>query len=125
MNHLENFGIGIDIVNVERFKKKPYNSNQSFYKKIFHYSEIKYCLKFKNSHEHFAGKFALKEAVIKSVSEPLLLLNIKTSSSHSKPKVTLIGKNINNYKFIASISHEKHLAISVVISQKFIRKPKS
>ena len=55
--------IGIDIINIEKFKKKEYVKNKKFYEKIFTSSEIKYCLKFKNNSEHFAGKFAIKEAV--------------------------------------------------------------
>ena len=35
-------------------KKKPYEKNKSFYKKIFSNKEIKYCIKFKNSYEKFA-----------------------------------------------------------------------
>ena len=54
MKMMEIFNIGIDIVNIERFKKKEYAKNKKFYQKIFADSEIKYCLKFKNSSEHFA-----------------------------------------------------------------------
>ena len=41
--------IGIDIVNIERFRNKEYNKNKFFYEKIFTNSEIKYCLSFKNN----------------------------------------------------------------------------
>jgi len=67
MKMMEIFNIGIDIVNIERFKKKEYAKNKKFYQKIFTNSEIKYCLGFKNSSKHFAGKFAIKEAVKKSI----------------------------------------------------------
>ena len=48
---IENLGIGIDIIEVSRFKRKKYEENRNFYKKIFVKSEINYCLKFKNSPE--------------------------------------------------------------------------
>jgi len=67
MKMMEIFNIGVDIVNIERFKKKEYAKNKKFYQKIFTNSEIKYCLGFKNSSKHFAGKFAIKEAVKKSI----------------------------------------------------------
>ena len=51
---IEKFGIGIDIVANKRFKELPYSTNKKFYEKIFEQSEINYCLKFKNSEEHFA-----------------------------------------------------------------------
>ena len=117
MNHsFQNFGIGIDIVDIERFKKLPFLKNKNFYKKIFSDSEIKYCLKFKYPSSHFAGKFALKEAVKKSINNSLSMKNIKTSHSNSKPKISITS--CNNYYFSASLSHENNLAVAVVISKK-------
>ena len=82
---IEKFGIGIDVVSNKRFKKLPYSKNERFYKKIFQQSEIDYCLKFKNSAEHFAGKFAIKEAVIKSIKEKIEFLDILIDYSNFKP----------------------------------------
>jgi len=115
---IEKFGIGIDIVDVTAFEKIPYYSKRGFYKKIFLPSEIKYCLRYKNPYERFAGKFAIKEAVKKSMNENISPLKILVSHSNSKPKVDLLGKIKTNYVFIASISHDKKLAVGVVIAEK-------
>lgn len=115
---LEKINIGIDIVDSNRFRKIPYNKKSIFYKKIFLNSEIEYCLKYKNPSEHFAGKFAIKEAVKKSIDEKISLLDIETSHSDSKPTVKLRGKNRTKYKFLVSISHEKGFAVGLVISEK-------
>ena len=115
---IEKLGIGIDIVDVGQFEKIPYLSKPGFYEKFFLNSEIKYCLKYKNPSEHFAGKFAIKEAVKKSINEKISLLDIETSHSDSKPYVKLRGKNVTKYKFLTSISHEKKFAIGLVISEK-------
>jgi len=112
---IEKFGIGIDIVSNKRFKELPYLTNKNFYKKIFQQSEIDYCLKFKNSAEHFAGKFAIKEAVIKSIKEKIVFLDILTDYSNFKPIVSL-PTNLS-YKFLISVSHEKLCTIAVVISE--------
>lgn len=114
---IEKFGIGIDIVKINRFEKIKFTEKPSFYKKLFLPSEIKYCLKYKNSSEHFAGKFAIKEAIKKSIKEQLSFLDIETSNSDSKPSVKLLNKSLN-YEFLISLSHEKEFAVSVVISQK-------
>ena len=66
---IEKFGIGIDIVDVTSFEKIPFYSKREFYNTIFLPSEIKYCLRYKNPYERFAGKFAIKEAVKKSINE--------------------------------------------------------
>lgn len=107
-------GIGTDIVEIGRFREKPYLENKPFYKKIFLDSEIKYCLKFKSSAEHFAGKFAIKEAVKKSLDKNIDFLNIETYHIKSKPNVKLSNKK-NCYNFMCSISHEKQYAIGLVI----------
>ena len=112
------FGIGIDIVNVSRFKNKPFKANLDFYEKIFFEDEIEYCKKFKSPYEHFAGKFALKEAVIKSINEDVGFLEIVTGHTNSKPTVKIKKSLPNRYNFIASISHEKEFAIAVAISIK-------
>ena len=112
---LEKFGIGIDIVEVNRFGNKPYYENKVFYEKIFLKSELEYCLRFKDPEKHFAGKFAVKEALKKSISKDLSLLDIETLHSNKKPFVK-IHKKIN-YNFLVSISHEKEFAIGVVISE--------
>lgn len=114
---IEILGIGIDIIDVDQFTKIPYSEKPNFYKKIFLPSEIKYCLKYKNPYEHFAGKFATKEAVKKSINERISMLNIETSHINSKPVVKLRGKWQNKYRFIVSISHEKKTAVAVIISQ--------
>ena len=117
---IEKFGIGIDIVKISRFKNKPYSKNQRFYKKLFLMSEIKYCLKFKNNVIHFAGKFAIKEAVKKSIRQNVSFLDIETYYLNSKPKIKL--KNNLDYNFLVSMSHENEFAMAVVISEEFMLK---
>lgn len=112
---ITSLGIGIDIVNVNRFRKIPYDKNKRFYKKIFLPSEISYCTKFKDQERHFAGKFAIKESVKKSISKKVIMTDIVTSHSKSKPTVKI--RNNAKYQFLASISHDDDIAVGVVISE--------
>lgn len=116
---IENFGIGIDISSIEKFRDKPFSKNESFYKKIFSEQEIQYCLKNKNHYEKFAGKFAIKEALIKSVTEQIQFLDIETSYLNSKPIAKILNSK-QNYKLLVSLSHDNDTAIAVVISEKII-----
>ena len=95
---IEDFGIGIDIIDVNRFRDIPYEKKTSFYNNIFNKNEISYCLKFKDPYPHFAGKFAIKEAVIKSINKNKSLLNIITN--HINKKLTVIIAEKNEYKFL-------------------------
>ena len=115
---IEKDGIGIDIIDVQRFTKKIFKENLTFYQKIFLESEIKYCLRFKSQYEHFAGKFALKESVIKSIPDKISFLDIQTSHSKYGPTINLLGKKAKKYSFLCSVSHEKKFAIAVVISSR-------
>lgn len=115
---INNLGIGIDIIEVSRFRRKKYEENRNFYKKIFVKSEINYCLKFKNSAERFAGKFAIKEAVIKSIPEKIGPRDIEIVYVNRKPKISLKSPLRKKYDFIVSVSHEKEFAIGIVIAEK-------
>lgn len=113
---LEKIGIGVDVIAIQRFEEKPFETNENFYKKIFHDSEIKYCLNHKNPSQSFAVKFAIKESVIKSINKKISFLDILTDHVDSKPTVVLL--NDPSYSFLVSASHEKSNAIAVVISEK-------
>ena len=115
---IKNLGIGIDIIEVSRFRKKQYEENKNFYKKIFVKSEINYCLKFKNSAERFAGKFAIKEAVIKSIPEKIGPRDIEIVYVNRKPRIILKNSLRKKYDFIVSVSHEKEFAIGIVVAEK-------
>ncbi len=113
------FGIGIDIIDVEKFEKIKFKNKPEFYKKIFLPSEISYCLKYKNPYERFAGKFAIKEAAIKAITENVRMIDIETIHIKSKPSIK-IKKYKKKYQFQVSVSHDKKIAIAVVISFKKI-----
>ena len=114
---IEQFGMGIDICNINKFKKKPFKDNERFYKKFFSTSEVNYCIKFKNHHEKFAAKFAIKEALIKSINEKIPFSQIETSYFNSKILIKILESE-KNYRIKASLSHENEFAIAVVISEK-------
>ena len=111
-------GIGVDIVNINRFRKKKFQKNLNFYRKILSESEIKYCTEFKSPYEHFAAKFAIKESIIKSIPDKISFLDIKTSNSkYGKPIVNLSGNLEGKYSFLVSASHEREYAIAIVTAE--------
>ena len=59
-------GIGIDICDTEKLKKAM--KKKRFIDRVFDEKEVKYCGSKKKSGIHFAGRFAVKEAFIKAVS---------------------------------------------------------
>ena len=113
---IDSVSVGIDIVDINRFRNLTLKKNPKFFEKIFSKSELTYCLKFKNSYEHFAGKFAVKECVRKCIGKNVRFIDIITSHKNSGPQVMI--KNKPEYDFRVSISHEKNIAIAVVVCEK-------
>jgi holo-[acyl-carrier protein] synthase len=64
---MNEWNIGVDIVEIIRFQQLQYQSNKQFYRRVFTSNEIRYCLSFSSPEPHFAVNFAGKEAVYKAV----------------------------------------------------------
>lgn len=61
------FGIGIDVVEVERIASSIERHGEPFLAKIFTATERGYCESRKNPALHYAARFAAKEAVAKAL----------------------------------------------------------
>ena len=59
------FGVGTDIVSIDRIKKSI--KNKRFVSRVYNAKEISKCTKIKNSHHCFAKRFAAKEAFSKAL----------------------------------------------------------
>ncbi len=109
--------IGIDSVDISRFKKLE--KNPSFLKKVFTEKEIKYCQSKNPSTQHFAVRFAAKEAVIKALS-PLKIKPAFTdieilNKGDQRPFVIFNPKFNKKLDIKISLTHSKNLAIAMAI----------
>lgn len=60
-------GIGIDIVECERIANMIEKHEEIFINRVFTPTEIEYCSARKAAAQHFAGRWAAKEAILKSM----------------------------------------------------------
>ena len=108
----ENFGIGIDIENVDRFREKNRVNLSAFLNKIFTKKELDYCFSKVDPASCLAVRYSGKEAVVKAICS---LSNIKLSQlNYNKieilndergvPEVKLNIKNIGEVKIKISLS---------------------
>ena len=108
-------GIGIDTVEVARFRALARDKKSRFMTKTFSVKELAYCRSYKDSAPHFAGTFAAKEAVQKASGlfalPPSDIEIIRTSTG--KPEVWLQGKRSKS--ILISITHEKTVAVAVAV----------
>ncbi len=127
------FGIGTDIVNIDRIKKILKSKNNNFKKRIFSQNEINYCERKKNSFRYFAKRFAAKEALSKAIGTGIRKgINFKdievVNDSYGKPSIQLKGttatflkKKIGNKKYLIYLSLSDDLPwaqATVIVSYK-------
>ena len=118
-----NINVGNDIIEVERIKESIENLGDKFLNRVFTEKEIEYC-ESKNmmKYQHYAARFAAKEAVFKAISK---LLENKfeigwkdveiLNDNNGRPYVNILSKNLGLLDIDISISHIKDYAISTAI----------
>ena len=122
---------GVDIIEISRIKGSIDKYGQSFLDKIFTQNEINYCSKFKsNQYEHYAVRFAAKEAIYKALNNvcDLTWKDVEILNQESgRPYVRMIEENyknrfsseiikkLNKAKIDITLSHNNSQAIAYVI----------
>jgi holo-[acyl-carrier protein] synthase len=118
-------GVGIDMVEVDRITQRV-ESSQGFKEKVFSPAEIEFCESKKGKGEHYAARFAAKEAFLKATGKGLTLgfelCDIEVSSDDiGKPCILLKGsfgekaKEMGWSKIHVSMTHVKSMASAIVI----------
>jgi len=115
---------GTDIIEIERIKESIESLGERFLNKVFTPNEIQYCESKKaQKYQHYAARFAGKEAVFKAISESLTdkfalgwqdyeILNDETG----KPIVKISGIELKEIENIdISISHCKQYAMATAV----------
>ena len=128
------YGIGTDIININRIKKSIKNKN--FVKRLFSKNEIIKCKNKINESHWYAKRFAAKEAFSKAIgigiSKGLSFNEITVNNIKSgKPEILLTGKTKkivrkiirkNKISIYLSLSDDKPFAIATVVISIWIKK---
>lgn len=111
---------GVDIIEIGRIKKTIL-TNKRFLEKVYTPTEIAYCNSKKNKWQHFAVRFAAKEAVWKALGKKNIWhrdISVKNTED-GKPEVILSKKYRNLEKKISlSLSHTEDYAVAVAVFNK-------
>lgn len=114
---------GVDIIEISRIQDSIEKLGDNFLKRIYTKKEIEYCeSKGKSKYEHYAARFAVKEAAFKAVSEEvkdkfeITWKDIETTNDQNgRPKTEILflkSKKVENID--VSISHCKDYAVANV-----------
>jgi holo-[acyl-carrier protein] synthase len=119
------FGIGTDIIDVKRVEKMLSKGKQ-YLEAVFTEKEINYCENKARKAEHYAARYAAKEAILKAVGTgwrgKLTYHDIEIINDNSgKPQVFVQGEvrnlfDLNKIRTTSiSLSHTKETAIAFII----------
>lgn len=114
---------GVDIIEIERIKQSIEDTDGKFCERVYTEKEIEYCeSKRAQKYQHYAARFAAKEAVFKAIS-PLLeskydigwkdieILN----DENGRPYVQILNQDIKIDNIDISMSHCKQYAVANVV----------
>lgn len=119
------FGIGVDIIETARIKTKL-EKESGIREYLFSSDEIEYCEAMANRYEHFAARFAAKEALLKALGIGLSdAYNLKGAEIIHLPSGQPLFKFDSNWQKLitqkgelrihVSISHLKDTACAMVV----------
>lgn len=110
-------GTGIDIIEIDRMRKAIERWGDAFLTHVFNEEEIAYAQGRKYPAQHFAARFAAKEAVLKAVRDnahlhwkDIVILH----DEHGAPVCTLKKADFDK-KILISISHSHNYAVASAI----------
>lgn len=114
---------GVDIIEIDRVKKCIEDTEGKFCERVYTKKEIEYCENKKlQKYQHYAARFAAKEAVFKAISVMLPnKYNINwndieiLNDDNGRPYVNILNQDIKAEDIDISISHCKEYAVASVI----------
>ena len=123
------YGTGVDIVEIARFDKFLKQGNDALFQRLFTRSEMDYCSEKKHCAQHYALRFAAKEAFLKALGTGLRDgLSWKdmevVNDSLGKPELRLAGRALELFRqaglngCFLSLSHDAGCAIAMVILER-------
>ena len=121
-------GLGTDIIEVSRIREQILK-HPGLKEDLFTGSEIEYCENKSDKAQHYAARFAAKEAFLKALGTGLRDgMNFKEieikKDELDKPFIVLLGKTLEIYNKLniksihVSMSHLKDVANAIVIIEK-------
>jgi len=116
---------GTDIIEIDRIKESIESLGEKFLNKVFTSREIEYCESKKTQkYQHYAARFAAKEAAFKAISESLPDKYALTWNNYEilnddlgRPCIKVTGIELEQIENIdLSISHCKQYAVATVVA---------
>ncbi len=120
-------GLGTDIVEIVRIGRMIERHGELFLNRVYTEEEIRYCQRRKEAYQHFAGRWAAKEAVMKSLGTGFIRgvgwqdIEVATLKS-GRPTINIRGsagelaKQMDIHEILITISHCRSYATATAIA---------
>jgi holo-[acyl-carrier protein] synthase len=118
------YGVGIDLVRIERMKNVVEKWGKRFLKRVFTKGEISYCYEKKEPYLSLAVRFAAKEALVKAIGSaiPVSLTDIEVINVDTGRPFLKVNGRIEDFfkenlirKAHLSLSHEHDYGVACVV----------
>jgi holo-[acyl-carrier protein] synthase len=119
-------GIGVDIIEIDRIREMVDRYGNRFLMKVFTETEVNYCRSKKIPYQHFAARYAAKEAFSKAIATgwrgEFRWRDVEVSNNEfGQPSITLYGKladRIGTDNVMISLSHSDNVVVAFVVIEK-------
>lgn len=119
-------GTGIDIAEIGRFERFVKEDNQPLFRRLFTPAELEYCFARRLASQHFALRFAAKEAFLKALGtglrDGISWLDMEVRNDElGKPFLEVSGRAAEQFAAAGggrshlSLSHDAGCAVAMVI----------
>lgn len=121
-------GLGIDIVEIRRIRQ-ALQGGEAMIKRVFTEAEREYCSARRNLFQHFAGRFAAKEAAMKALGtgwqEGIRWKDVEVvPDGLGKPELVFHGRALEVFQdfgaksALVTITHARDYAVAAVVLEK-------
>ncbi len=119
-------GIGIDVVEIDRFRAVIGRQGERFVRRVFTLNEQEYCRSHRDPAPHYAARFAAKEAAFKALgtgwAKGVSWLDVEVTRKRAEAPTLHLhgaafvhGNGLGVGKIHLSLSHSETLAVAMVV----------
>ena len=116
---LDRLGVGVDVQEVDAFRDHERPGDARLYERVFSAAEREYCLSQASPAQHFAARFAAKEAVVKAVSRflELAMEEVEVVREPSGRPTVRLARGGDVLRVELSLSHSDGQAVAMAVAE--------
>lgn len=111
-------GIGIDTVEISRFKRAMDRWGEKLTTRLFTPAELAYCLGRRNPERHLSARFAAKVSFFKALGRPVSYRDVEVVREGNGAPSIVASSVQKDMRVVLSIAHDGDLSIAETIIER-------